>query len=226
MKNAVALSIVAAALALPLGTMVLAQPGGAEGADRRTQAQVDRLMNNDQNGDGKLSADELPGNMAARLFPTADSDGDGLLTRDELGAFFSGGRPAAPAGGAGVAAGSAEAFAGTMKQAGGAMRALRRSRFEPGTRDSDVAAAQSMQEAMIGAKDSAAAVAMSDAARARFGEDEDAYRVALRLALIESARAALDLEEAVLREDAEGARSALARLMAGEKTAHELFQGP
>lgn len=227
MKHAQISAAVFAALALSAAGLAMAQPA----ENRRVQAQVDRLMANDRNGDGKLSRDELPARLADRLFAEADTDGDGLLTREEVTAHVMGARPAgedaAPAQTAQPAPGPGsghQAFEGAMKQAGGSMRALRRSQFAASTRDSDLDAAQSMQEAMIAAKASFGSVAMSAAARARFGEDQDAFRRAFRLAIIESLRAAIDLEQAVLEEDQPKAQAAQARLMASQKTAHDLFQ--
>lgn len=227
MKHAQISAAVFAALALTGAGLAIAQPA----ENRRVQAQVDRLMANDRNGDGKLSRDELPARLADRLFAEADTDDDGLLTREEVTAHVMGARPAGedatPAQtaqpGAGPESGH-QAFEGAMKQAGASMRALRRSQFAASTRDSDLDAAQSMQEAMIAAKASFGSVAMSAAARARFGEDQDAYRRAFRLAIIESLRAAIDLEQAVLEEDQPKAQAAQARLMTTQKTAHDLFQ--
>ena len=228
MKHARISAALFASLALTAGGIAIAQPA----ENRRVQAQVDRLMANDRNGDGQLSRDELPPRLADRLFAEADTDGDGLLTREELTAHVAGARPAGddaaparPADPTGRPDGVASrGFDGAMKQAGGAMRALRRSEFAPATRDSDLDATQSMQEAMIAAKASFGSVAMSAPARERFGEDQDAYRRAFRLAIIESLRASIDLEQAVLEENQDGARAAMARLMASQKTAHELFQ--
>ncbi len=227
MKHAQIPAAVFAALALSAAGLAMAQPA----ENRRVQAQVDRLMANDRNGDGKLSRDELPARLADRLFAEADTDGDGLLTREDVTAHVMGARPAGedatPAQtaqpGASPESGH-QAFEGAMKQAGGSMRALRRSQFAPATRDSDLDAAQSMQEAMIAAKASFGSVAMSAAARARFRDDQDAYRRAFRLAIIESLRAAIDLEQAVLEEDQPKAQDAQARLMATQKSAHDLFQ--
>lgn len=227
MKHAQISAAVFAALALSAAGLAVAQPA----ENRRVQAQVDRLMANDRNGDGKLSRDELPARLADRLFAEADTDGDGLLTREEVTAHVMGARPAGedatPAQTAqpGASPESAhQSFEGAMKLAGRSMRDLRRSQFAASTRDSDLDAAQSMQEAMIAAKASFGSVAMSAAARARFGEDQDAYRRAFRLAIIESLRAAIDLEQAVLEEDQPRAQAAQARLMTTQKTAHDLFQ--
>lgn len=45
---------------------------------------VDRMMQGDKDGDGKLSADELPGRMGERMLQDGDTNGDGALDRDEI----------------------------------------------------------------------------------------------------------------------------------------------
>lgn len=227
-----------AVLTLSVAGLAVAQPAEeAPQVNRRVQAQVDRMMANDKNGDAKLDRDELPARLAERLF-VADADQDGSLTREELIAHFSGQAPAgAPAGdaatdrpappspgGAAAAGAGRDTFEGAMKQAGGAMRALRGSEFAPGTRDSDLDAVQSVQEAMVTAKASYRVIAMSPRAAEQFGADEAAYQSAFRVALIESLRAAIDLELAVLEGDPQAAMAARNRLMESQKTAHDLFQ--
>jgi hypothetical protein len=119
---------------------------------------------------------------------------------------------------------SDEAFEGAMKQAGQAMRTLRRTGFEPATRESDLDAVQSIQEAMVLAKDTFETVSVAPQASAKFGDDNGAYRREFRLALIGSIRAALDIEEALLRDDAEAATQALTRLQDNQNQSHNLFQ--
>jgi hypothetical protein len=221
----------AALIVASLGAVSLAQPEAQP--NRRVQVQVDRLMQNDQNNDSKLTREELPARLADRIFEAADADADGALTREELEAHFAnrggpgGARPAAPATPATPGEPSRndhDAFEGAMKQAGGAVRALRRSGFGEETRDSDLDAAQSIQEAMVLAKATFGGVTPSAQAAEKYGDDAEAYRRDFRLAVIETMRAALDLEEAVLKGDTEGARAAHERMMASQKTAHDLFQ--
>ena len=63
------------------------------------------IVQNDKNGDGQLSPEEIPPQMA-RMFPQMDANGDGRLTREELTA---------------AAANMANQFGGMMGGAGGAM---------------------------------------------------------------------------------------------------------
>jgi hypothetical protein len=226
-------------LSVTIAGLAFAQPaaqptGDTPQVNRRVQAQVDRMMANDKNGDSKLERDELPARLADRLF-AADADQDGYLTPEELLAHFSGQAPSgtAPAGDTPATdadrpgqpgASAHDVFEGAMKQAGGTMRAIRGSEFGPETRDSDLDAAQSMQEAMVAAKSSYTAVGMSPMAAEQFGTDEAAYRTAFRMALIESLRAAIDIEQAVLEGDPQAALAARTRLMDSQEAAHNLFQ--
>jgi Ca2+-binding EF-hand superfamily protein len=61
----------------PMGGM----PGGQFGDP---QQMVDRIMQSDKNGDGKLTAEEIPGPMAQQMIQNGDKDGDNALSRDEL----------------------------------------------------------------------------------------------------------------------------------------------
>lgn len=58
-------------------------PGGAGGAGGSF---ADRLMEYDENKDGKITASELPERMA-RIMDRADSNGDGTLTKAEIDAM-------------------------------------------------------------------------------------------------------------------------------------------
>lgn len=63
-----------------------AGPGGAVGLGGlpgEAALVVDEVMKNDKNGDGKLTANELPREMARNL-QDVDANADGSLTRDEL----------------------------------------------------------------------------------------------------------------------------------------------
>jgi hypothetical protein len=236
MKHAKVTAVGFAVLSVTIAGLAIAQPAAQPTEDtpqvnRRVLAQVDRMMANDKNADAKLERNELPARLADRLFAEADADQDGFITREELTVHFSGQAPgsapatdAAPAQPDQPAASAHDAFEGAMKRAGGTMRAIRGSEFGPETRDSDLDAAQSMQEAMVAAKASYTTVAMSPQAAEQFGTDELAFRTAFRLALIESLRAAIDIEQAVLEGDQQAALAARTRLMDSQKAAHNLFQ--
>jgi Ca2+-binding EF-hand superfamily protein len=59
---------------------------------------VDRLMQNDKNGDGSLSADEVTDTMRP-MVEGADQNGDGIVSRDELIAHVQNMRNRGPGGG-------------------------------------------------------------------------------------------------------------------------------
>ena len=67
------------------------RPEGSRGGVRPDggSTMVDRAMQMDQNGDGKLSRDEVSERFLP-LFDRADQDRDGFATKDELGAIASG----------------------------------------------------------------------------------------------------------------------------------------
>ncbi len=58
-------------------------PGGAGLRAGDPATVIDHLMSGDKNGDGKLSADEMPSHLA-QMLPGADSNGDGAIDRAEL----------------------------------------------------------------------------------------------------------------------------------------------
>ena len=65
----------------PIGPMAAGGPAGQFGDPNQM---VDRLMQSDRNGDGKLTADELPGQMAQQMIQNGDRDGDGALSKLEV----------------------------------------------------------------------------------------------------------------------------------------------
>lgn len=44
---------------------------------------IERMMQQDKNGDGKLSRDELPEERADRMIGNFDKNGDGAIDREE-----------------------------------------------------------------------------------------------------------------------------------------------
>lgn len=57
--------------------------GGPRGGDGGSNGFVDRLMQNDADGDGRVSLDEAPERMQG-FFERLDGDGDGFLTKAEI----------------------------------------------------------------------------------------------------------------------------------------------
>ena len=57
--------------------------GGPRGGEGGSNGFVDRMMQNDTDGDGKISADEAPERMQG-FFDRLDGDKDGFLTKEEI----------------------------------------------------------------------------------------------------------------------------------------------
>jgi hypothetical protein len=69
------------------GNISLAEASPQRGPFGDPAQMVDRMMERDADGDGKLTADELPSFMS-RIVQEADKNGDGALDRDELKAHM------------------------------------------------------------------------------------------------------------------------------------------
>jgi hypothetical protein len=190
------------------------------------------LESRDADGDGKLSKEEMGPNFAERVFPTADKNSDGYLDREELALFYEESSRRGPrddrgpgARGPGFGApGQPLSYHDSMEEAGRAMRGLRRSEFDGTSREADLASIQRIQVALLSAKARIDEVEMSDAARARFGDDVAGYHRAFRLSLIKALAQTLKLESAVAENDAEAAGEALATLREIQRASHDLFQ--
>jgi hypothetical protein len=231
-------------LVLSLSTVALAQqdgtfpPGGPGGQDAPRQggrggdpAQlVERMMQMDANGDGKLTKDEAQGPFADRAFDRVDANKDGFVDRAELENFAkSGGMRGlggqrGQGGQGGGAPGGAVNVEGAMKQINGAYKALNASAFDTASRSADLEAVQRLQMAIFGAKGGAGSLRMSDAAKAKFGEDKAAFEAAYRRAMLESAKIAVELELAILDGKSGEAKALVAKLHKTEETGHELFK--
>lgn len=203
------------------------QPGreGQPGRQFDPAQMIERLMQQDANGDGKLSREEVAGGPGERMFERADTNKDGYLDRAELEANFAARQPGREGGPAVEGApGAAMTFEGGMSQAGRAMRRLGRSEFAAATRDGDLAALEQVQVGLVMAKQHLATVEMSEAARAKFGENKAAYQMAMRESLVKSIRETLELELAIAAGDSAKATAARARLIELRDAAHDLFQ--
>ena len=113
---------------------------------------VERLMGMDQNGDGKLSRDEMPPMLVERIFERADTNKDGFVERAELeivakegGALRGMGGQGGQGGQGAQGRGGAPNMESSMKQANGAFRALRASAMDATTQKADLDAVQRLQ---------------------------------------------------------------------------------
>jgi hypothetical protein len=261
MHNPTATKLAVSILAA-LTTAAMAQPGGGggrpgggggggrQGGPPDPAQFIDRMMENDANGDGKLSADELPGRFAERLFENGDANKDGFLDRAELQTAFDGfaqrrqegqrpgqtgeqdrqgrqgGADRRAPGSGGGAGGNAVAFnfETGMSQAGRALSGLRRSKFDDASRTSDLRLIQAVQSGLISAKSQAGNIPMAPQAEKRYGDDEVTYRSDFRLMMIQTIMETLALEAAVIEGDTAGAKESLEHLLAARSDSHDAFQ--
>lgn len=192
-------------------------------------------MEQDADGDGKLSADEL-GERGGMMLQRGDANRDGYLDRKELEQMVANrgqlgrGPGQAPGGPAAIAPdrpeepGHAMGFHEGMEQSGRAMRRLRRSEFDEKSRAGDLAAIEQIQTGLLAAKQQLEQVEMSEAAKEKFGSDVMGYHLAMRRSLAEALKISLDLELAVASGHADKAKEALDELVTHQKESHDLFQ--
>jgi hypothetical protein len=236
----------ASVFALSIGSLALAQqdgtfpPGGPSGQDAPRPGRggdpaqmVERMMQQDANGDGKLAKDELPGPLAERIFERADTNKDGFVDKAELEAFAKAGGMRGGQGGAGggqgagpggQGAGRAMNLEGAMKQINGAYRALNASAMDASSKAADLDAVQRMQSAIFAAKGGAGSLRMSAAAKAKFGEDKAAFESAFRKAMLETAKLSIELEMAILDGKGADAKALVKKIHDSEESGHALFQ--
>jgi hypothetical protein len=211
------------------------QEGRPEGRPAIDPAQfIERLMQADADGDGKLSAEELPAAMSERLMGRADANSDGFLDRAELeaaaregmvgGRGNRGGAGAGPAGDRPGAGGPPPSVGGAMRQVGRAMRGLKESAFDAASRKSDLDLVQQAQMGLVGSKSATAALRMSESARTRFGEDRASFETAFRAQMLDAIAQSVELERALLAGNGDAARAALAKMSAAQEAGHDLFQ--
>lgn len=194
---------------------------------------IDRMMQNDANGDGMLSKDELPPQLAERLMARADTNKDGMLDKGELeaaaqsgamgagrGAPREGGRVAPREGGPE----GAMNVEGAMKQMNRAYKALGNSAFDESSRATDLGMIQALQSAIVAAKGGAARLPMSEAAKAKFGDDRARFDAEFRGMMLDALIASIELEKAVLEGNGASAKAGVAKLHELEEKGHELFQ--
>lgn len=193
---------------------------------------IERMMQNDANGDGMLSKDELPPALAERLLERGDTNKDGMLDKSELEAAAKSGAVGAGRGAAGGARGNPREggaagpmdIEGAMKQMNRATKTLQGSNFDEASRASDLSSVQSLQNAVIASKGGVARLRMSDRAKAQFGDDRARFEAEFRTMMLDTLLVTVEIEKAVLAGDASAAKSAVARLEPLEEKGHDLFQ--
>ncbi len=209
--------------------------GGAGGAGGGQF--LERMMERDANGDGKLQRDELPGRFADRLFDAGDTNGDDVLDENELRALAEsgnlgrggrGGRGGAGQGGRGGDGGQGGdaqvSFGQSMRMAGRGLRGLTGSELTAETMERDMQAVQSLQMGLVQAKGRLDAVRMSDKAKAKYGDDTKRFTRDFRISLVKALGETLAVETALAEGNGEKARVHLMRLQELQDANHDLFQ--
>lgn len=228
------LSIASLATAQQDGTFPPGGPAGGQdgqrpGGNRGDPAQlVERMMQMDANKDGKISKDEMPAQQVERMFDRADTNKDGFLDKAELEAFAKAGQARGqggqPGGAGGAQRGGAVNLEGAMKQINGAYKALKASALDAASKSADLDAVQRMQMGLIGAKAGVATLKMSDAARAKFGEDKAGFEAAFRRKMLDSAKLSIELELAILDGKSAEAKAIVGKIHDAEESGHDVFK--
>ena len=186
------------------------------------------MMQMDANKDGKISKDEMPAQQVERMFDRADTNKDGFLDKAELEAFAKAGQARGqggqPGGPGGAQRGGAVNLEGAMKQINGAYKALKASALDAASKSADLDAVQRMQMGLIGAKAGVATLKMSDAARAKFGEDKAGFEAAFRRKMLDSAKLSIELELAILDGKSAEAKAIVGKIHDAEETGHDVFK--
>lgn len=213
----------------PPGGPAGGQDGQRPGGNRGDPAQlVERMMQMDANKDGKISKDEMPAQQVERMFDRADTNKDGFLDKAELEAFAKAGQARGqggqPGGPGGAQRGGAVNLEGAMKQINGAYKALKASALDATSKSADLDAVQRMQMGIIGAKAGVATLKMSDAARAKFGEDKAGFEAAFRRKMLDSAKLSIELELAILDGKTAEAKAIVGKIHDAEETGHDVFK--
>lgn len=219
------------------------RPGGRQADPSRI---IERLMQMDADGNGTLSREEVGESRFAQAFDQADANGDGSLTTEEITVFMASRGPRGPRGDEGGAEGrpgrggpgaqpagpqaaaptgpSKDAFHDAMERAGRALRGLRRTKFEADTFERDLMALLELEAGLMDARKNASAIPMSDAAKAKFGTDEAAYRKSFQLHMAKSMIATLNCEIALLEGDAAKAKELVNGILENRNESHDLFE--
>ncbi len=180
-------------------------------------------MQGDKNGDGKLSAEELPPQFRDQV-AVLDTNKDGFLEVAELSMIARGQADArSPQGGRG---GAPQSFDGAMKRTNRAFEGLEESAFDAASKAQDLEQVQGVQAGLIAAKGMISSVRMAPQAKAKYGEDVAKYHADMRAGLINAIVASLALEQAIIAGDQAAAKAALKRLDAIEHTSHDSFKEP
>ncbi|MCA9278631.1 MAG: EF-hand domain-containing protein [Phycisphaeraceae bacterium] len=198
-------------------------PGGPGGGGGRGNF-VERMMERDADGDGKVSKAEVEGTFFERFFDNADANKDGFVTREEIENAPPPQR--GPGGGAGNGgnAGDAPSFHESMESAGAAFRLLQRADFNAEDQTRTYAAIDNLQRALINAKTQLGSAPLANAAKEKYNGDEAAIRLAIRTSLVETIEASIVMEKALLAGDNAKASEQVAVLRRLQNVSHDTFE--
>lgn len=194
------------------------QPRGQGAAAQVAQ----RLMQGDTDGNGKLSADELPPEIREQVL-ALDTNKDGFLEVAELSAFS---RQRAEARGPQGArgAGQPQNFESAMKRTNRGFEALEESPLDASSKAQDLERVQSVQAGLIAAKGMIASVRMVPQAKAKYGEDVVKYQADMRADLLKALVISVALEQAIIAGDQAAAKAAIKKLDETEHASHDAFK--
>jgi len=206
----------------PSASNPVARPSASE---PKTPEQIaKRLLQDDKNGDGKLSQDELPQQLR-QAFESMDTNHDGLLDESEILAFskMMASRESSRESSRG-SGGGAQNFEGAMKQTNRGFKALEKSTFDPAGKAQDLASIQIVQAGLLAAKGMISTVKMAPQAKEKYGNDTAKFESDMRSQLLATLTLSIALENAVIRGDAAGAKELVSKLDAEEEEGHEMFR--
>ena len=204
----------------PSASNPVARPSASE--PKSPEQIAKRLLQEDKNGDGKLSQDELPQQLR-QAFEAMDTNHDGLLDESEVLAFskMMASRESRRGGGVG---GGAQNFEGAMKQTNRGFKALEKSTFDPAGKAQDLSSIQMVQAGLLAAKGMISTVKMAPQAKEKYGTDTAKFESDMRSQLLATLTLSIALENAVIRGDAAGAKELVSKLDAEEEEGHEMFR--
>jgi hypothetical protein len=220
-----ALAFASSALAQAPTTGDQAQPpqGGARRGPGGAAQFAQRLMRQDADGDGKLSADELPPELREQLL-ALDVNKDGFLEVAELSAFSRQGADAR--GPQGARGGQPQSFESAMKRANRGFEALEESPLDASSKAEDLERVQAVQAGLIASKGMISSVRMAPQAKAKYGEDMAKYQADMRAELLTAITVSIALEQAIIAGDQAAAKAAVKKLDQTEHAGHDAFKEP
>ena len=193
---------------------------------------IARMMQSDTDGDGRLSREEVGDGRFAGMFVQVDTDKDGYIDEKEISVFLASGQPGTPPRGSRPTDGAEEEqapvdgrakFDEGMAEAGRALRDLRRTPLDKTSFTRDLQGTMRLQEGLFMARNWISKVSMSDAAKEKFGSDEQAYLRSFQLHMAQSMRTSFQLEIAILEGDSDKAKALVKTMVAERNSGHELF---